>query len=109
MSSKPKPNKFAQAMRRPQAQESGGDTTAVEAVTEAPSAAEAKAKTANGSVRPSRKNTKHIGGYFDPAVSKQLRAIAVEEDTSVQALLAESIDMLFHARRKPVIARKVTA
>ncbi len=56
--------------------------------------------------RPSRKSTKHIGGYFDPAVSKQLREIALAEDSSVQALLGEAIDMLFQSRRKPTIASK---
>lgn len=56
--------------------------------------------------RPSRKSTKHIGGYFDPAVSKQLREIALDEDSSVQALLGEAIDMLFQSRRKPTIACK---
>ncbi len=56
--------------------------------------------------RPSRRAAKHIGGYFDPTVSKQLRAIALEEDSSVQALLAEAIDMLFQSRRKPTIAAR---
>ena len=56
--------------------------------------------------RPSRRAAKHIGGYFDPAVSKQLRAIALDEDSSLQALLAEAIDMLFQSRRKPTIASK---
>lgn len=56
--------------------------------------------------RPSRKSTKHIGGYFDPAVSKQLREIALQEDNSVQALLGEAIDLLFQSRRKPMIASK---
>lgn len=56
--------------------------------------------------RPSRKSTKHVGGYFDPAVSKQLREIALEEDSSLQALLGEAIDMLFQSRRKPTIASK---
>lgn len=56
--------------------------------------------------RPSRRAAKHIGGYFDPAVSKQLRAIALEEDSSVQALLAEAIDLLFQSRRKPTIAAR---
>ena len=58
--------------------------------------------------RPSRKSTKHIGGYFEPAVSKQLREIALAEDSSVQALLGEAIDMLFQSRRKPMIATKKT-
>ena len=104
MSSKPKSNKFAAALKKQDPTPEGGGGTA-EAVAEAPAAP----TTASQSVRPSRRNTKHIGGYFDPAVSKQLRAIAVEEDTSVQELLAESIDMLFHARRKPTIAKKATA
>lgn len=56
--------------------------------------------------RPSRRAAKHIGGYFDPSVSKQLRAIALEEDSSVQALLAEAINMLFQSRRKPTIAAR---
>ena len=56
--------------------------------------------------RPSRKSAKHVGGYFDPAVSRQLREIALLEDSSVQALLEEAIDMLFQSRRKPTIARR---
>lgn len=58
--------------------------------------------------RPSRKDTKHVGGYFPPEVSKQLRQIALDEDSSVQVLLAEAIDMLFHSRKKPTIAQKIT-
>lgn len=49
---------------------------------------------------------KHIGGYFDPVVSKQIRAIALEEDTSVQALLEEALDMLFQSRNLPMIATR---
>ena len=56
--------------------------------------------------RPSRKSTKHVGGYFDPAVSKQLREIALEEDSSLRTLLGEAIDMLFQSRRRPTIASK---
>ncbi len=53
-----------------------------------------------------RQGAKHIGGYFDPVVSKQLRIIAVDEDTSVQVLLGEALDMLFQSRGKPMIASK---
>lgn len=56
--------------------------------------------------RLARSGTKHIGGYFDPAVSRQLRAIALEEDSTVQQLLGEALDMLFHRRQKPMIASK---
>jgi hypothetical protein len=55
----------------------------------------------------SRTGAKHIGGYFDPVVSKQLKTIALEEDSSVQALIAEALDMLFQSRGKPMIAEKI--
>ena len=72
----------------------------------APVEAEPPAPAVSPHARPSRKSTKHVGGYFDPAVSKQLREIALHEDSSVQALLGEAIDMLFQSRRKPTIATR---
>ncbi len=51
-----------------------------------------------------REGAKHIGGYFAPEVSKQLRSLAVTEDTTVQDLLAEALNMLFQSRRLPMIA-----
>ena len=50
---------------------------------------------------------KHVGGYFDPAVARQIKSLAVEEDTTVQELVAEALDMLFQSRNKPTIARQV--
>ena len=50
-------------------------------------------------------HAKHIGSYFTPEVSRQLRIIAASEDTSIQNLLAESLDMLFHSRQMPTIAQ----
>ena len=44
--------------------------------------------------RPSRQNTRLIGGHFPPELGRQLRIIAAEEDTTVQALLEEAIDLL---------------
>lgn len=58
------------------------------------------------STAPSRQSAKHVGGYFDPEVSRQLRTIAASEDTTVQALLGEALDMLFHSRKQPMIASK---
>ncbi len=87
-------NKFAQALRN---SEKG-------AAPDAP--VDEVAPTASPHARPSRKGVKHVGGYFEPQVSKQLRQIALDEDSSVQDLLAEAIDMLFHSRQKPTIARK---
>ena len=85
-------NKFAAALKPAKSQ------PIVEVEDEAP--------VASIHARPSRKSTKHVGGYFDPTVSKQLREIALAEDSSVQALLGEAIDMLFQNRRKPMIASK---
>ena len=87
-------NKFAQALKAPNKSEAPGPLLAGVAATQSPHA------------RPSRKGVKHIGGYFEPQVSKQLRQIALDEDSSVQDLLAQALDMLFHSRQKPTIARK---
>jgi len=65
--------------------------------------------TVNTHARPSRTGTKHVGGHFPPEVSKQLRRIALDEDSSVQSLLAEAIDMVFHSRKLPTIASKQAA
>ena len=48
---------------------------------------------------------RHIGSYFDAAVARQLKSLAVEEDTTVQRLLAEALDLLFESRNKQPIAR----
>jgi hypothetical protein len=90
-------NKFAAALKPAKA------PTAAPAEDADTSSAKASTST---HARPSRRETKHVGGYFDPAVSKQLREIALQEDSSLQALLGEAIDMLFQSRRKPTIAQK---
>ena len=41
---------------------------------------------------------RHIGGYFSPAVAKQLRLLASEEETTLQELLTEALTLLFAKR-----------
>ena len=53
---------------------------------------------------PSRRGKKTIAGFFDPAASRQLRQIALDEDSDVQELLREAINDLFEKRGKPRIA-----
>ena len=77
------PNKFAEALR-------SSETSVVDG--EKPTAPAR-----------SRQGVKHVGGYYPPDVSRQLRQIALDENTSVQALLGESLDMLFESRGKPAI------
>jgi len=50
-----------------------------------------------------RQGRKVVSGHFDPAVSKQLRLLALERDTNLQALLAEAINDLFAKYQKSPI------
>lgn len=45
--------------------------------------------------RPVRVGKRFVGGHFDPEVARQLRIIAAEDDTSIQELLEEAIQLLF--------------
>ena len=45
-----------------------------------------------------RAKRKHVGGYFAPAVAKQLRLLASEEETTLQELLREALTLLFAKR-----------
>ena len=53
---------------------------------------------------PSREGKRHIAGYFDPAVLRQMKGICAEEDTTIQKLLAEGINSVFVSRGKAPIA-----
>jgi hypothetical protein len=54
--------------------------------------------------RPGREGMTNVTGYFPPAVKKQLRRISVEEDTTIQELLAEALNDIFAKRGMPEIA-----
>ena len=60
--------------------------------------------TAKSKKPPSRMNTKAITGHFDPSVSKQLKMLAVTQDSSIQELLREAINDLFTKHGKNPIA-----
>ena len=55
-------------------------------------------------VPPSRQGKKAITGHFDPAVSRQLRQLALDNNTTVQALLAEALNELFIKHHRNPIA-----
>ena len=46
-----------------------------------------------------------ISAYFDPAVRKQLAILAVEEDQTQAALLAEALNLLFEKHGRSPIAK----
>jgi hypothetical protein len=60
--------------------------------------------TSIGARAPSRVGKKTVAAHFDPAVSKQLKHLGLERDTSTQALLREAINDLFTKYGKPPIA-----
>jgi hypothetical protein len=41
-----------------------------------------------------------MGGHFSPEVLKQMKLLAVEEDTTTQALLEEALNLLFVKKGK---------
>lgn len=55
-------------------------------------------------VAPTREGKKAITGFFDPAVSKQLKEIALQHDTTLQALLKEALNGLFEKYGRSQIA-----
>lgn len=72
-------------------------------VTDATTEGEAGEKGASAQP-PSRIGKKTIAGHFDPAVSRQLRALGLEHDRTVQDLLSEALNGLFEKYGKPPIA-----
>lgn len=60
--------------------------------------------TIKATATPGRHGKKTIAGFFDPAVSRQLKHIALEEGSNLQELLREAINDLFEKRGKSRIA-----
>jgi len=58
-----------------------------------------------GAVRPPvRIGRRQIAGWFAPEVARQLHMIALEEDTTLQAIMTEAFNDLFAKRGRPPIA-----
>ena len=62
------------------------------------------APTAPKKIASSRKKKKHIGGYFDEAVYRQMKHIGVEKGMTTQEILAEALNGFFQRNDKPPIA-----
>lgn len=54
---------------------------------------------------PSRRGKVVISGYFDPAVRQQLAILAIKQNRSQAALMADALNMLFEQHSEPPIAR----
>ena len=66
----------------------------------------AKPATRRASVRgrQDRNDKRQIAGFFSPECAKQLRMLAAEEDTTVQDLLREGLNLMFASHGKSPIA-----
>ena len=51
-----------------------------------------------GRRRPAREGKKGVLGHFSPELSRALNIMAIEESTTVQALMGEAFDLLMRAR-----------
>lgn len=83
--------------------EASGKKPAVIALPTEPGAA-AQITTATAAEKPpSRIGKKVVAGHFDPAVIRQIKMLAVNQDTSIQALLSEALNDLFEKHNlKPI-------
>lgn len=61
-------------------------------------------KSKSSTQAPSRQGKKALIGYFDPDVSKQLKQLALDQDSNIQELLREALNDLFQKHKKPTIA-----
>lgn len=58
-----------------------------------------------GAQAPSRRGKVVISGYFDPAVRQQLAILAIKQERSQAAMIAEALNLLFERYGEAPIAR----
>ena len=54
--------------------------------------------------RQDRSDKRQIAGFFSPECAKQLRMLAAEQDTTVQELIRDGLNLMFQKHGKPPIA-----
>ena len=65
-----------------------------------PAASKSETTSVAAKRRPAREGKKGILGHFSPELSRALNIMAIEEGTTVQALMGEAFDLLMRARGK---------
>lgn len=59
---------------------------------------------ARATIAPSRIGKRSVTAHFDPAVARQLRILAAEQERTVQDLVGEALNDLFRKFNKSAIA-----
>ena len=93
-------NRFAEGLKQIKGA-SGKVTPKAKAAPEPP---QDETRAMPASVAPSRQGKVAIAAYFDPAVRKQFAILAVKEEKSQAALLADALNLLFERYGEPPIA-----
>ena len=63
-----------------------------------------RAQPRTASTKPSRRDTKLVQAHVPLEVSRQLKQIALDEDTTQQQLVVEALNDLFRSRGLPPVA-----
>lgn len=63
-----------------------------------------EAQKTSDKVPPSRRGKRHISGYFEPEVLRQVKIICAEEEKTVNQVLADALNSLFVNKGKAPIA-----
>jgi hypothetical protein len=58
--------------------------------------------------RPVREGKRFVGAHFHPEVARQLKVLAAEDNTTIQDLLEEAVDLLFVKNGKAKITEIVS-
>jgi len=63
-----------------------------------------EAQKTDDKVPPSRRGKRHISGYFEPEVLRQVKIICAEEEKTVNQVMADALNSLFVNKGKAPIA-----
>jgi hypothetical protein len=94
-------NRFAAGLAK--VREVGGKGAPAPVPTEDPEVANDRQQAV--AMAPSRVGKVAISAYFDPAVRQQLAILAIKENRSQAALMADALNLLFEKYGEPTIAR----
>ena len=102
---KPKSTNALQAVLDRQAREEVPASSPIFVATPPSPPRQARDSERSRSYRPVRDGKRFIGGHFDPKVAKQLKLLAAEEESTLQQLMEEALDLLFLKKGKGRIVR----